>query len=1250
MASCRTWHGWHGSPRWRRIGLPATLCVLLGACLLGVLSAPAAATAAVLHVQTPANGGSEFSACTETEPCATILHAVALAKAGEVISVGPGTFAEETEILIDKDLTIEGASASTTTVSGGADRTLIVVAAGASAVLANLTVADSGEEPDASDSTGVRNEGQITLSECGIENNTYGFYNYGGAAKVIRSVIALNGEFGVESDGGTTEIHDTGVFFNHVHGVVNHGGSIDVDESTVESTAQTPSEYYKRKPQVTIDGHDDAPAAVPSHAEESTLDGFAAQAAITPAVLPPSASEGAGVLAESGVTTIASSTIAHNRDFGVYTAEATTSIKASTIDENRVGVHSEGEGGSTTILESTISARLERPTEWGVEAQDASVTLAASIVTGAPACSGSSAVIDAGYNVDGDGSCGFSAAMHSISDSPSIELEGLGENGGLTATDPPAPGSVAVAAIPATATATIAGNSVPLCKGTSDQRGVDRPQPAGGDCDIGAVELGAVTTTVSASPASPALGEPVTLTATVASGLTKLGLAPPQGSVSFSLEGGAAIAGCEDVELTTVEGAGTGQQATCTTEALPLGEDRARAVYAPASAYHASAGTLPVTVVAPTTLYVATDGSDSGRESDTCIDEAQPCKTISHAVAVAQAGDRISVGAGTFSEDGGIVIDSELTIEGASAGPATIVAGGDDETLITISSGAHLALSHLTVEGAGSGEGIGIENLGKATIADSTISDNYVGVYERQATTTVTGSTISGSRKFGVYDLGGTTTITTSTLSDNAEAVYTDEGTISVAASTIADSAQAGLRSNHAATTITNSTLSENAVGADTAAGSTTVLASTISARSEPSELGLESDEGASVTLAASIVTGAPACSGSSAVIDAGYNIDSDGSCGLSAAMHSISDSLRIDLEGLGQNGGPTETQLPAPGSVAVAAIPATATAMIAGNSVPLCEGASDQRGVARPQPAGGDCDIGAVELAGSETALAASPPAPGAEQSVTLTATVTPALGSPVLPAPAGHVSFVLAGHAVSGCESVALGTVGDARQAVCITTLPAGVQTLTASYQPSAGYHASTSSLSLSVAVAGSGGTGGGGSGGTGGGGSGGVAGFHSRGGTSSLLAVALSGLRVSPARFAAASSGPSATAVASDANTRESESLKRKGGATVSFTLNQPATVLFKVAQRLRGRVGRGGHCAKQTSANRRARACTRTVTLVGAFRRTGAKGVNSFHFSGRLAARKLAPGAYLLLATPSTPGRSGPTRSFGFTIVG
>lgn len=134
-----------------------------------------------------------------------------------------------------------------------------------------------------------------------------------------------------------------------------------------------------------------------------------------------------------------------------------------------------------------------------------------------------------------------------------------------------------------------------------------------------------------------------------------------------------------------------------------------------------------------------------------------------------------------------------------------------------------------------------------------------------------------------------------------------------------------------------------------------------------------------------------------------------------------------------------------------------------------------------------------------------------------------------------------------------------------------------------------------------------------------------------------VAIGRETFSPRAFAAAPSGPSALAAG------------RRYGTKVTYTLSEPAGVRFRVVQPRAGRKARGGRCVKPTKTTRRARKCTRSVLLRGSFTRAGSAGANRFRFTGRLAQRKLQPGKYRLVATPSAGGKAGRPASSAFRII-
>lgn len=141
--------------------------------------------------------------------------------------------------------------------------------------------------------------------------------------------------------------------------------------------------------------------------------------------------------------------------------------------------------------------------------------------------------------------------------------------------------------------------------------------------------------------------------------------------------------------------------------------------------------------------------------------------------------------------------------------------------------------------------------------------------------------------------------------------------------------------------------------------------------------------------------------------------------------------------------------------------------------------------------------------------------------------------------------------------------------------------------------------------------------------------------------LLPPSLQRLIVVPRAFAAARRGGSTRA------TR-----RRGSGAKVSYRLDVAATVRFTV-QRIRGGrrrgSGRAARCVIASSRNRRAPRCTRYVPLRGSFSRKARAGANSFYFTGRVGGRKLTPGLYRLMATPTATGLAGGSRSRMFRIT-
>ncbi len=317
-----------------------------------------------------------------------------------------------------------------------------------------------------------------------------------------------------------------------------------------------------------------------------------------------------------------------------------------------------------------------------------------------------------------------------------------------------------------------------------------------------------------------------------------------------------------------------------------------------------------------------------------------------------------------------ITLSSQLTV--TDSAELTVDVGGADITVsgntavrvFFVDSGAKLTLNRLGVAngyapegsfGVGSSDALGggIYNAGTLTVSNSTLSHNIDsfsggGIYNT-GTLTVSNSTLSkniaGESAGGGISNTGTLTVRNSTLSKNNSegesggGIY-NEGTLTVSNSTLSENDNNIFNNNifnRGSATVSHSTLYE--------VGSATNMAS------------LEGTLTVSNTIVAS---NGPAKDCfvlfSGTIIDGGYNLSSDGSCGFSTANNSLPNT-DPKLGELAFNGGPTQTH----------ALLEDSPAVDKGNSSAAT--ADDQRGEKRPSDfpeianAGDGSDIGAFEL-----------------------------------------------------------------------------------------------------------------------------------------------------------------------------------------------------------------------------------------------------------------------------------------------
>jgi hypothetical protein len=339
-----------------------------------------------------------------------------------------------------------------------------------------------------------------------------------GPLKVTRSRFTDNtatdgGAIG--SAHGNVEIESSVITSNHARGInnvggaiANFGGAVIVRSTRIENNTASARGGGIFSPAGTM----------------TVVDSTISDNAVT------SHGQGGGIFAGGGASdlTVRGSTISGNQaDFegGGIDNSGNIAVERSTIAGNSAGVPDEsdvlgggisnhGTGTLTSVTVAGNAAVGDGPLGGGI-ANAGDLTVTSSIVAGNAAGNCAGTVDDGGYDLEDGSSCAF--ATHAVDADPL--LQPLAGNGGPTQTMALAPGSPAVGQVP---------GADPGCGGTTDQRGVPRPQ--GDGCDIGALEVVATATSLNA-PGTATSSEPVTLAATVMPQVAVPGT--PQGTVTF---------------------------------------------------------------------------------------------------------------------------------------------------------------------------------------------------------------------------------------------------------------------------------------------------------------------------------------------------------------------------------------------------------------------------------------------------------------------------------------------------------------------------------------------------------------------------------------------------------------------------------------------------------------------------------------------------------------------------------------------
>lgn len=366
--------------------------------------------------------------------------------------------------------------------------------------------------------------------------------------------------------------------------------------------------------------------------------------------------------------------------------------------------------------------------------------------------------------------------------------------------------------------------------------------------------------------------------------------------------------------------------------------------------------------------------SKLGTDNPTCA-PAAACRSIQHAVSIAGNGDWIIIGNGKFHENGGVIIDKDLTLFGGGIFSTRVVSAWPGFSIFHVESGATVMISDLDIMGGDAERGGGILNEGNLTL-------NRVRLWKNRAKQ---GGGIFNTGSLKIYR----SEIAHNTASDSGGGLYNENFTVLHQVRIVVNHANRGKSGgienktpggfplvqaeyseishndgngiiNRGNMSLINTTVSRNKqAGIFVADGFFTELVHATVAENDGGGLHLLAASGNDISLGNTIVANnaVAQCSVSGgsvlAVVDAIGSLFSDGSCG---PFWSGTNLVGVDpkLGPLKWNGGFTFTHALKKGSPAIDA-----------GSPDYCE-AADQRDISRLIDGNGDgvvnCDIGAYE------------------------------------------------------------------------------------------------------------------------------------------------------------------------------------------------------------------------------------------------------------------------------------------------
>lgn len=500
----------------RRTSLVVALAVL------ALVVTTQAAQAATFTVTTTTDSAGT---CTSAGPC-SLRQAIDLAQNGDTIVVPAGTYALSSangELDVTTGVTIDGAGQGSTTIVGpGNDRVMLINGNEAPVTLENLTITGGHAIETGGGGIEADGPGPVVLDDVTVSGNTVtpssAGFNEGGGGIFSSANVTLNGST-VSGNMVTVGASDGDSGGGGIL-VAQNGGDLTLNDSTVTGniasvTADTATETTDNNggAGIYMDALDLTVSASTVSDNTVTVSG-SAQAA--------PADGGGGIYQYGDNLLLQDSTVSGNTahgpgiekgggggifDGGNTSQYLNSTIASNTTDEPATAIPPDSDGGGGVLLDNvtggvvmanmTITGNSVEQPQTGTAAAGGGINnnLGTDVdVTDSILADNSSAggggncdgpVISAGYNLSNDpadqNTCSLTGPGDLVGASPG--LGPLMTNGGPTDTEALLSGSPAIDAGNPAGCTDLVGDTL-----TTDQRGVPRPQPPGGHCDIGAYE------------------------------------------------------------------------------------------------------------------------------------------------------------------------------------------------------------------------------------------------------------------------------------------------------------------------------------------------------------------------------------------------------------------------------------------------------------------------------------------------------------------------------------------------------------------------------------------------------------------------------------------------------------------------------------------------------------------------------------------------------------------------------------------